>query len=233
MSIEAVVEQSSKSTNRRGSARWHIHLAIPSGLDSGQAKVVVHDISTAGMLIETDATLKTGQSVRISLPEADPVIARVVWQDEPLFGCRFDQALPQGVVSALRLRNPGGDDANSVGVPPAAKTGEGLPERMRRLRQEQGLTRAELSERTGFSKPTIWGWESGKSAPRKENLCVLAELFGLTEQQLLFGDESSSSSAKNSRMSSEILEHIVNQSKNLIADAAGVKISNVHIYIQL
>lgn len=235
MPIHAIVEQPPKSDSRRGAARWRIRLELPDTLDDANANVVVHDISTAGMLIETKSELKIGQSVTVSLPDADKVVAHVVWQNESLFGCRFAEPLPQGVVSAIRLRNPNRNDAKPVGDPSETTAPEGLPERLRRLRQERGLSRAALSEQTGFSKPTIWGWETGRTMPRKDNLLILSGIYGLTEQQLLFGKENSplhQAKKATSEAYTQSLKGVIELSKTRIAEAAGVNKLKVHIYIE-
>lgn len=229
MAIQAIVEQPPESENRREAARWRIRLEVPNALDAAQANVVIHDISTAGMLIETRSTMTVGQSIMISLPEADQVVARIVWQDEPLFGCRFEQPLPAAAVSAVRLRSPSREEPV-----PEVTAPETLPERLRRLRREQGLSRAALCERTGFSKPAIWGWETGRTTPRKDNLLILAGIFGLTEQQLLYG-EGHAPAPKPERMhapsQTETLPSAIAQSKSRIAQAAGVDEAKVHILI--
>ncbi|UZW57142.1 helix-turn-helix domain-containing protein [Sphingobium sp. JS3065] len=243
MPINAIVEQPQGSDNRRDAARWRIRLELPDALDAdapddARGNVVIHDISTAGMLVETRSNLKIGQSVMLSLPDAEKVVARIVWQNESLFGCRFDQALPQGVVSAVRLRNPDQDKGKPLGDPAQApnseEISEGLPERLRRLRRERGLSRAALSEQTGFSKPTLWGWETGRTKPRRDNLLVLAALFGLSEQQLLFGK--GDSPPREVRKAgpeayAQSLRDIIDLSRARIAEAAGVHKSNVRVTI--
>ncbi|KEQ53864.1 helix-turn-helix domain-containing protein [Sphingobium chlorophenolicum] len=248
MPIHAIVEQPPESDNRREAARWRIRLELSGALDAdatgdGRENVVIHDISTAGMLVETRSKLKIGQSIMLALPDAEQVTARIVWQNESLFGCRFDQPLPQGVVSAVRLRNPKQDEAKPLGDPVepsaspdiAAPVDEGLPERLRRLRRERGLSRAALSGKTGFSKPTLWGWETGRTKPRRENLLILAALFGLTEQQLLFGaGEAPAPEAVKSgpEAYARPLRDIIDLSRTRIAEAAGVHKSSVRISIE-
>lgn len=67
---------------------------------------------------------------------------------------------------------------------------EPLPQRMRRFREESGLSRAELADRTGLSRPTIWAWEAGKSRPRQSNLETLAHALGISAQELIGKDQS-------------------------------------------
>lgn len=79
----------------------------------------------------------------------------------------------------------------SAAVDPAvANAGEPLPQRMRRFREESGLSRAELADRTGLSRPTIWAWESGKTQPRQSNLETLAHALGISAQELTGQDQS-------------------------------------------
>ena len=185
------------------------------------------------MLIETRSKLEVGQDIAVSLPEAENVTANIVWQDEPLFGCRFDKPLPQAALSAARLRNPVRSSADPIAVEPQSRVPEMLPARLRRLRRERGLSRTALSERTGFSKPTLWAWETGKTTPRRTNLLILAEIFGLTEQQLLLGENIVQQTERTTAQSaSERISAAVDLAKSQIAQIAGVDKSMVHIYIE-
>lgn len=237
MPIHAIVEHPSDSENKRRTDRWRIRLEVPGSFDNERAKVVIHDISTAGMLIETKSKLKIGQSVAVSLPEADNVAARVVWQNAPLFGCRFDEPLPQAALSAAKLRNPTPNPKDIKPDDEALKqqASEQLPSRLRRLRRERGLSRAALSVQTGISKPSIWAWESGKTVPRRTNILVLADVFGLTEQQLLFGERTAAiqeSAQTDAEHTTQGLGNVVEAAKDRIARAAGVGKTKVHVFIE-
>ncbi|WP_030539233.1 helix-turn-helix domain-containing protein [Sphingobium sp. DC-2] len=225
MSISAIMEQPAVPGDKRKDVRWRIRLELPGSLDQG-TNVVIHDLSTAGMLIETEARLDIGQVVTVSLPEADNRAARVVWRDGALFGCRFEEPLPQAAVSATKLRS-------AVAAPPVEKE-EALADRLLRLRRASGLSRAALSERTGFSKPSIWAWETGKTVPRRSNLLVLADIFGLTEQQLSRGEGTVMATAaprQEPEQRSNTLHDAIDQARSRIAAIAGVEPSMVHISI--
>jgi len=237
MPIDAIVDQPSDSDDKRGAARWRIRLEVPGSFNNELANVLIHDISTAGMLIETKSQLEIGQDIAVSLPEAEHVNARVVWQDEPLFGCRFDQPLPQAALSAVRLRNPvSQEEARPVEVD-VTRPGpsESLGERLKRLRRERGMSRTALSQRSGFSKPSLWAWETGKTTPRRSNLIVLAAVFGMTEQQLLLGETpliiGEQRHIEGDR-SSDQLGEVIDAAKNRIAQAVGVQVSQVRVYIE-
>src|SRR3546814_6347172 len=101
-------------------------------------------------------------------------LATIVWRSEALAGCRFDRPLARAALSAAQLRNPLPQDVDPAGV---AAGSEMLADRLRRLRQERGLSRVELSNRTGFSKPSIWAWESGKTMRSEEHTSELQSLM--------------------------------------------------------
>lgn len=233
MAIEPILEQSPESGDKRADVRWPIRLEVPGAGSEGPADVMVHDISTAGMLIETSSVLKLGQALLLSLPEAGSVSAHVVWQDEPLFGCRFDQPLPQAAVSATRLRSTMRNDGRPVDYVADGKAPELLPARLRRLRRERGLSREALSQLTGFSKPSLWAWEVGKTMPRRRSLIALAQAFGLTEQQLLVGDAMAPSHdlATGAFRLGQQLHDVIDLAKREVAKHAGVDVSQVQIRI--
>ena len=187
MPIHAMIDQEQGADGARGAARMHMRLETSGSLGGHQGStVVIHNLSATGMLIETSSDLDIGQRIAVTLPEAPDCTATIVWRSEALAGCRFDRPLARAALSAAQLRNPLPQDVDPAGV---AADSEMLAERLLRLRQERGLSRVELSNRTGFSKPSIWAWESGKTMPRRSNLIALAEVFGLSERELLAGVE--------------------------------------------
>lgn len=58
------------------------------------------------------------------------------------------------------------------------------------LRKAQGMTQKELAERVGVSDKTISHWERDESAPDISVLPVLADIFGVTMDELLRGEKS-------------------------------------------
>lgn len=53
------------------------------------------------------------------------------------------------------------------------------------LRQEKGLTQAQLAERLNYTQGNISGWENGTVEPKATALTVIAEFFGVTIEYLL------------------------------------------------
>lgn len=68
-----------------------------------------------------------------------------------------------------------------------------LPERIRQLREQNGLTQSDLARKVGLTRSSINGWEMGLSTPSTANVVELAKIFhtttdfllGLTEQEAI------------------------------------------------
>lgn len=59
---------------------------------------------------------------------------------------------------------------------------------LRKLRQERGMTQKALAEKIGVVPKTISKWETGRGFPDVSTLSILADLLGVSERSLLFGD---------------------------------------------
>ncbi len=57
-----------------------------------------------------------------------------------------------------------------------------------KLRQAAGMTQAELGEKLNYSDKTVSKWERGESIPDAYILTRLAEIYGLTVDELLHSD---------------------------------------------
>ena len=59
-----------------------------------------------------------------------------------------------------------------------------------RLRKEAGLTVRDLQDIFGFATPqAIYKWQHGTAMPTIDNLVVLAAVFGVTIDEILFVDD--------------------------------------------
>ena len=220
--------------------RLRLNLAVAGAVAPGQGtEVIVHNLSVSGVLIETAADLMMGQDITIALPEAGDVVASVVWQSERLYGCRFRQPLPRAALSAARLRNPlpsDFDPADRAEADAAADAEETLGARLRRLRQARGLSLAGLAQAAGLSKPSIWAWENGTTAPRRTSLLALARALDVPEQQLsgvaaMVGLRASARAEADAE--SDMLKVEIAAARRRIALAAGVDAASVRIMIEL
>lgn len=243
MSNQAISEPQESAEKQRRANRVSLLLEVAGSTDKEHVPVTVHNMSETGILIETQSMLTAGQKITIELPQAEAVSALVVWQSAPLFGCRFDQPLSRAALSAAQLRNPvpaafnAPEPVRTVSQP---QVQESLGHRLLRLRRSQGLSRASLSMRTGLSKPSIWAWETGRAAPRRDSLERLAEAFGISEAELrwgmipaweerLNGERTHDESAK---VEGSLLGEVIEAAKADIAACAGVDKKNVKIRIE-
>lgn len=64
-----------------------------------------------------------------------------------------------------------------------------LEERLTALRQEKGLSQADVAEQLDVSRQAISRWETGKVVPTVDNLACLSRLYGVPMEALLYGDE--------------------------------------------
>lgn len=62
-----------------------------------------------------------------------------------------------------------------------------VSERIKALREEKGLTQAELGIFLGKSDSTVRMWELGKSEPSITDICKMVELFNTTSDYMLRG----------------------------------------------
>ena len=59
-----------------------------------------------------------------------------------------------------------------------------LPEKLKTLREEKGLTRKAAAEQAGVSITTYSGYENGKRTPKPETLVKLAKVFDCPVNEL-------------------------------------------------
>lgn len=214
MSIDARFESTDRD-DERGSHRRTLRLGVSGRFAEGQSTATIHNISATGMLVETEARLTEGEAIAVDLPEAGERIARVIWVDAPMHGCRFDEPVSVAVLSATQLRGAvrSGSEGNSLPV------AEAFGARLHRLRIERGLSLADVADKLGVSKPTVWAWEHGKARPVERRLTALAEALGVTPGGL----EPATSGPVEA----------VELGRRQIAEAYGVEPTRVRIMIEL
>jgi hypothetical protein len=114
MTIQARLE-TFEDTDRRASPRRRLRLG--STLSEVGHEVVIHDLSSTGVLLQTSAELGAFDNFEIELPEVGATHAYVVWTSSDFFGCEFARPIPRSALSAAQLRNP-------IAVPMAVPTAE-------------------------------------------------------------------------------------------------------------
>lgn len=225
MALKAHLETSSAPVENRRHPRRALRLETSGSLPSGlEANVVVHNISAAGLLLETRLPLNEGDVLAIVLPDIGPVGAEIVWQSERLFGCAFEQALGEAALAAAQLR---GSPGVAVGVTEQQSQnfgkaiGDTLGTKINRLRRERSLTLAQVADALEVSKPTVWAWEKGKARPLPERIAAIAEILGVSEDELTESAASGPGAA------------VVEDCRQRIASAYGVDAQNIRIMIEV
>lgn len=235
MPFPATIETAVRADDQRSDTRIRLNLEATGTLESGgTALVLIHDLSRTGLLMETDAALVLGQAVWVALPHSGDIATTIVWNSGTLFGCRFETPLSHGTLSAARLRNPIPAAVDPLRRHEDAHAPVLFPARLRRLRNERGLSRAALSEKTGFSRPTIWAWESGKTAPRSRNMAALAKALGVSALELVGAEGAGPDPEKAApTATANLIRVAVQSSKEQIAALAGVSPDNIKIIIEI
>ncbi|MEL6238256.1 MAG: helix-turn-helix domain-containing protein [Pseudomonadota bacterium] len=222
MALKAYLEHGSGQTDR-ADARQHERRALfleASGILPGglEANVIIHNISVAGMLMETEEALGVDERLILDLPEAGAVRASVVWHSGSLFGCAFEQHLEPKDLAAMELRA----DAPAAPFGPSLEApAEPFGVKLNRLRRERGLTLAQVAADLGVSKPTVWAWEKGKARPLPDRIAPIAKVLGVEVDELKerLGDEQHSA--------------LVQECRLRIATAYGTHPSKVRIMIEV
>lgn len=93
------------SAEQRVSDRRVLRLEARVATSEGEGGIQVRNLSRSGMLLEGATGIDAGATIEVELPGGTRHRAEVVWADETLFGCRFDQALTQAQLSAALLRS--------------------------------------------------------------------------------------------------------------------------------
>lgn len=181
MTLPATLEASEKSSNKRATARRKLRLGTSAkGANRPITDILVHDLSSEGLLIESPTVLQIGESLAIDLPNAGSRDAIVVWSSSKFYGCRFAEPLSPAAVSAALLKAFPADreEAGRAPTPP-------LPEKLAALREGRGLSIEQLAGRLGVSRQALWYWETGQRVPRPRMLARIAAEFGLSQSELL------------------------------------------------
>jgi transcriptional regulator with XRE-family HTH domain len=63
-----------------------------------------------------------------------------------------------------------------------------LGSRIKKLREEAGLTQRDLAKRLKLTQPAIVQWESGDTSPLMGKLPKIAKALGVSVEELMFGE---------------------------------------------
>ncbi len=217
MTIAAHLEEAAEAGARQRDARRTLRLKTTGAIAAGNVtEVSIHNISATGLLIETRAELAEGERIAIDLPLAGECWATVVWRSDRFFGCQFAQLLTQATLSAVELRSEAGQSPGESAGPDAS-----FGQRLQRLRINRGLTLAHVARHLSVSKPTVWAWEHGKARPVDSRVSALAELLGVTRDELVQDPRAPDFGG------------LIARSREQIASVYGIPPARVKIWIEL
>ncbi len=107
--------QEADASERRGAPRRRLKLETKGATPSApQIRVMVHDLSVSGLLIETFAQCSVGERLEVQLPQAGAAEALIVWSSGRFFGCRFVQPISTAALSAALLSSPAYSPADNA-----------------------------------------------------------------------------------------------------------------------
>lgn len=220
MVIAAHFDRSPESAGKARDPRRMLRLEAQGLTASGDAaRVLVHNISASGLLLESEVALEPNERIDVDLPQAGTIPARVIWASGSYYGCQFEAAISTAVLSATQLRSEASSSAAAAGDQRAPAGSFGA--KLQRLRKDRGLTQAALAEQLGVSKPTVWAWEQGKARPVESRMATLAQALDVPVAELLIGSDSA------------FLGDLIARAKAQIAGALGVSPDQVRIAIDL
>jgi transcriptional regulator with XRE-family HTH domain len=221
MAILAQLDESTATAGRPREPRRKLRLEAQGALPSGAApRIVVHDISLTGLLIESPVAISIDERLSIELPQAGDTWAKVIWASGRFFGCQFDAPVSAGVLSAVQLGSVAAEqEAPASRVEPALDATFGA--RLLRLRKARGLSQSQVAARLSVSKPTVWAWEQGKARPVESRIAALAEVLGVERSELMSGTGAPDVSA------------LIARSRSQIAAAVGTQPDKVRIWVEL
>lgn len=93
-------------TDRRGSPRRVLRLELTGSIQATEtADLLVHDLSSGGVLFESPVELAIGDTVGLELPSGQPAEATIIWNSGKFYGCEFSRSIDKATLSAALLRS--------------------------------------------------------------------------------------------------------------------------------
>ena len=239
MVIAAELVSVSKGKGRRAATRHEMTLRARGAPGASKLPdVVIRNLSSTGLLLETSAKLAVGQALVLDLPETGRTPAKIVWSSAEYFGCVFDRPISQAAVSAAQLRSEPQTSAGGSQPEAAEPSGWDAPtlgQTIKQLRLKRSLSLVEFARKMHVSRPTVWAWEAGKSSPRTGKRQLLQTVLGVTEDELQsssaapsFGDPQEKPFVEEDR-----LKDVIAQAKATVATVAGTTADKVTLIIEI
>jgi transcriptional regulator with XRE-family HTH domain len=225
MVIQAQLKNRRQSQTQRRDVRRKLRLNVAGRTADGRpGEVLIHDLSTSGMLVQADEPLAIGEVIEVELPRTGVHHVEVVWASGTFFGCRFLEPVPPAAVSAALLRSAPDRPSQPATSDESRATAASFGARLAALRAEQGWAIETLAERLGVSRQAVWYWETGQRLPRAEHFQRIVDVFDLQEQDLL-GQALAPPAAPRHALVDELKREVARQN--------GVDESRVRVLIEL
>lgn len=103
-------------------------------------------------------------------------------------------------------------------------------ERLRQLRKQHGFSQEELAEKIGVSRQAVSKWERAEASPDTDNLIELAEIYGITLDELLNGKKPDSDDAKASLEKDEVSFKNGIHVRSVDGDKVDISFKGVHVH---
>jgi hypothetical protein len=104
MALLAEFSQEGQGADRRAAVRRELVFESVLTASRPRSKIVVFDLSEAGLMLHSAEPLEVGDTFSVALPEAGAVEARVIWKRNTLYGCAFLAPVSRGMISAVLLK---------------------------------------------------------------------------------------------------------------------------------
>ena len=104
--------------------------------------------------------------------------------------------------------------------------------RLYELRKKQGLSQEELAEKLGVSRQAVSKWERSESSPDTDNLIALAQLYGMSLDELIYGEKASKEEPKADAAYSDNEEPGENEATDYEYDGEKIKVDSDGIFIE-
>ena len=104
--LQAEISTNAGARDGRRATRRTLRLEVQALSATDATKALIHDLSERGLLIETTASIKVGDTLQVELPDTGTIDARIVWARASYLGCEFVSPISKAVVSSALLRSP-------------------------------------------------------------------------------------------------------------------------------
>lgn len=143
--------------------------------------VLLHHLSSSGMLIECSYVFAAGDQLELAFSETMSEAGDITWIGPGLYGFQFHKP----VATPLIERTIIGELQEAVENDGSAPVRETFGTRLQQLRIAKGMTQIEVAGQLGLSAVSVSNWESDRSLPRHHRLADLAKILRVREQELV------------------------------------------------